>query len=109
MSRYSYQDARELSPHLEASDLDTTTYGVVDVYGRDSDVYDSDISFNDSSGYWTSLVWNLDTELSLEYRGEPPQLRMCDTQRALFDDAVSRYLRSHVDGAHVGGSRRRTS
>lgn len=124
MSRYSYQDARELSPHLECQDFDTTTGCMcepLDQHGRDSDVYDSDVSFNDSSGYWTSLVWHIDMEcLNLRQRERancPDHALMCahtvytvhtarDRQRALFDDAVSRYLRSHVDGAHVGHARR---
>jgi hypothetical protein len=108
MSRYSFDDTRELAPDVE----DTRADGPLDSLGRDVEDFSRDCSHGLFNDYDDALFAHVDMLLSPSTPMLPlasPHARMGsdrETQRALFEDAVTRYLRSHADGAYVGVNRR---
>jgi hypothetical protein len=113
MSRYSFEDTRELSCDV---DEDTRADGPIDAFGRDVEDFDRDCSADSLDDYELSLMRDVDAREDVSMKNASARAHnvsavawaLCvdaaraTSQRALFDDAVTRYLRTHVDGAHVG-------
>lgn len=111
MTRYSSLDTRDLSH--EDTDEDFTP---CDCHGRDVDAFmECSIPADSLSDYFIALCRDVDARMLSSSRESSAHTHTvsefafnlaCDVardmQRARFDEAVTRYMRTHVDGAHVG-------
>ncbi len=108
MSRYSYDDTREL-----ASDVDAVTHerGVVDSFGRDVDDFERDITADSLDEFEFALRADVDRHHHGSDERSSPRAhvrasaelltRVSDARRTLFDDAVTRYLARFVSHARA--------
>jgi hypothetical protein len=117
MARYSTEDARELS----TVDDDTRADGPIDSYGRDVDEFTRAVDGDSPHEYAVALAEDVDARnvprASESVKRASAQAHSVsqfafdivartarEFQRERFNDACDRWLRTHVDGAHVGDS-----
>lgn len=113
---YSYVDTTELAPDVDAL---THECGILDAFGRDVEDFARDCDADSLDEYALSLLASIDARIGHSAENATARAsagaressvaslvrasmllaeRVTDARRALFDDAVTRYIARIVDG-----------